>query len=159
MISPPITVNNKHVEEVETFKLLGVTISERISFAPPPHVNNMVTSARQKILTLAAPAWYPFIRQSDTLQLKGAQGLALGIILPNAHSYAARLKTCNLTELCELLSNTCKLYADKVQMTQSHPCHYFIPPRQSKARRHSERLRDRSICSGNTKLSSSYSTH
>jgi len=36
MISSLITVNNECIEEVETFKLRGVTISEHISFALPP---------------------------------------------------------------------------------------------------------------------------
>ena len=160
---PPITINDNEIETVETFRLLGVIIDTRLSFAA--HVENLVNTCRSKchgltkmkrygvakrnlihayqanilsVAKYAAPAWFPYITNNSKEHLETIQRLALKIIYPELESYEQRLTISKLERLADDLEMMCILYAQK-----KADMHQNVLPKKDPEIRRSKRLSSR----------------
>ena len=162
--TPPTTeairIDQIEIEDVDSFRLLGVTLDTHITFAP--HVENITGTCRSKchgltkmkrygvdknslvlayranilsVVKYAAPAWYPYVTENSKLQLESIQKLALKIIYPEMDHYEQRLYAAKLEKLNDDLEMTCIIYTQK-----KADIHCDVLPKSKPQQRRSQRL-------------------
>ena len=149
-----ITINNKLVERVDKFKLLGVFISADLSW--DSHVNYIVTKASKRlycirilvhigipaddiiliycsivrsVLEYACPVWHPGLTQKQSKDIERIQKRCLSMIFPNL-KYTESLQCSGLERLD---TRRDKLTNDLFCQIKepSHILHEIIPQRNS----------------------------
>jgi hypothetical protein len=156
-----ITINGTPVKENPTTQLLGVTYDNHMKFSV--HVDNTIIKSKPafhalvnlrkagvgeiglgqfykarvlSVLSYAAPRWYPFINKHEKEKLEKYQRLCLRIISPQLEQYSDRLAHLGVVEINTLLETVCLRYVSKIQHTEDHVLHSYIPGRISQ---HSQR--------------------
>lgn len=152
---PELRIDGIDIEHVSTFKLLGVHISNDMSWNE--HVDQITKKANKRIFYLrhlkraglstedlimyyqtvirpileyASPVWHFGLTNELTKIIEQSQKRSLKIIYPELEYNQA----CELTKL-ELLSDrrlkTCKQLFDKVANDNDHKLYHLLPPRQN----------------------------
>ena len=147
---PPLTLNNTIIDRVSTFKLLGVLLTDTLSW--DENTNALLAKSAPRIyylkqlrrsgmedvdllvfykaiirpvLEYACPVWHPGLTKAQSDIIEGIQRRSLRIIYPSL-SYQEALTTCNLQTLGERREEICrKLFKD--MCNKDHKLHYLLP--------------------------------
>jgi hypothetical protein len=160
----PVVIEDTVLDEVDSFKLLGVTVDSKLSFKP--HVESVVSKARRcshvivvlkrqgidtktlvsaylsrvrSVLTYAAPAWFSMAGVGLQDKIISVERLCLKIILPEKDTYEERLDVLRITPIAEFISNLCLKMWKKVEAYPEHPLHTKLNSVCRQNRRYSTR--------------------
>jgi hypothetical protein len=156
----PITMQNSNIERVTTFKLLGVTINNQLTWQE--HVHNICQKASQRlyfltllrragidpmdiikvycsivrsVLEYAAIIWHPGLTCQQSSVIEHIQKRALKIAYPEL-SYETALQETNMERLDERREQQCLNFFKDIQCA-NHKLHHYLPqnPSQRQLRR------------------------
>ena len=143
-----ILLGEVELEEVNTFKLLGVTVDYHLTFQH--HAETVISKARRtsysvivlkrqgldtktllnvylsrvrSILTYAAPAWFAFINKYIRDKIIGVEKLCVKIILPEKDTYEERLADLGIPPVREFIDSLCLKLLNRIEETPAHPLH------------------------------------
>ena len=146
-----ITIDGQQIEQVDSAKLLGLTISDDLSWET--HVNNITKKANQRLFMLrllrraqvsmeqlltiytsrirpvleyACQVWHPGLIKGQTDLIESVQKRALRIIMPDA-SYELALEIAELPSLAQRRKDLCIKLFDEIKC-ESHKLHHLLPP-------------------------------
>ena len=147
---PPVTINNTAIERTETFKLLGVVLSNKLDWSdhceylhtkgsqrlyllvllrpagvPDHDILRIYTSMIRSVLEYAAPVWHTSLSQEQSERLESVQKRALRVVYPDL-SYRRALSLTGMQTLHQRREDTAREFF--VQLLQpGHKLHYLLP--------------------------------
>lgn len=150
IVMRPICIGSHQVEEVESFKLLGVIISEDLKWkkhveyiiakaskrlyalrllkranVPSQHILKVYISNVRSVLEYAAPVWQDISQQlSDALE--SIQKRALKIILPGS-TYSQVLSQMDIPTLKSRRDLLCQKLIAEMRNNPNHPISFLLP--------------------------------
>ena len=158
---PTLEINGQEIEKVGQAKLLGVTISNDLSWEA--HINAITAKASQRLFFLrilqrakvsvdkmlaiycsivrpvveyVCQVWHGGLTKEQTDTIENIQERALHIIMPDA-SYEQAMQIANLTTLSSRRVELCKMLFVKIQ-NENNRLHHLLPP----VKKHSHDIRD-----------------
>ena len=147
---PPVTISNTAIERTETFKLLGVVLSNKLDWSdhceylhtkgsqrlyllvllrragvPDHDILRIYTSMIRSVLEYTAPVWHTSLSQEKSERLESVQKRALHVVYPDL-SYRRALSLTGMHTLHQRREDTAKEFF--VQLLQpGHKLHYLLP--------------------------------
>ena len=147
---PPVTINNTAIERTESFKLLGVVLSNRLDWSdhceylhskcsqrlyllvllrragvPDHDILRIYTSMIRSVLEYAAPVWHTSLSQEQSERLESVQKRAFRIVYPDL-SYRRALSLTGMQTLHQRREHIARGFF--VQMLQpNHKLHHLLP--------------------------------
>ena len=149
-----IRIQDSNIEQVSSFKLLGVTINDQLTWQD--HVQNICKKAAQRlyflillkragitpkdiikvyisivrsILEYAAVIWHPGLTKQQTLTVEHIQERALRIAYPEK-TYEDALSEAGIENLETRRENMCAKFFQDIQQI-SHPMYKYLPPERT----------------------------
>ena len=147
---PAVTIDGKAIERTETFKLLGVLLSDNLNWGP--HVEYLLSKCSQRIYLLvlqkragvadrdilniftamirsvveyACPVWHTSLTKEQSSQLESVQRRALQVVYPDL-SYRRALQAAELQTLHQRREDMSRAYFQEM-MKPSHKLNYLLP--------------------------------
>ena len=152
-----ITINNQQIETVNTFKLLGVILNDKLTWddhvhyivgkaakrlyflrllkranVPSEQIIRVYESTVRSVLEYAAEVWHPGLSQTHAQQIEHIQKRALRIALPT-HDYSSALSSTNMLTLNERREEICRNWFTNICNT-SHPLNHLLPEKRTNTR-------------------------
>ena len=151
---PVLTLSDQPVERVDSFKLLGVCISDNLSWKD--HVAKTVKKASKRlyflcvlkraglepsellkvyvamirsVLEYGCEIWHPGLTKQSKDELEHVQERALRIAFPNL-SYIDALSVWGLSDLVTRRESLCKSFHTKI-IDNNHVLHKYLPEKKS----------------------------
>ena len=148
----PILINGKELEIVNSAKLLGVTITNDLSwnahvngvvkkaskrvyfliqlkraFVPPKHLGLFYTCCIRSVLDYAIPVFYYSLPNYLRHDLERVQKRALSIIYPNL-DYDDALSEMNIPSLADHHQTICEALFNDIRQDKDHRLYKLLPP-------------------------------
>ena len=146
-----IVIENKTLEKVDTIKVLGVMINDRLNWSE--HVNFITAKATRRlyflvlllragtpkqdvlqvyfsvirsVLEYASEVWHGGLTQELSDKIEHIQKRAVKLIFPEA-AYDEACETHSIPSLCDRRKEKCKKLFNDIQRPQ-HKLHHLLPP-------------------------------
>ena len=156
-VFPPISIDGQHLERVSEFKLLGVWISQALTWEK--HVSELTKKASQRlyflrllkrsglrtndlrmyyvsvirpVLEFASEVWHPGLTKEQCGLIERCQRRALNIICPDLDYQEANMSILNLTTLETRRMETCKRLFHQI-VNGHHKLSRLLPVRRVSA--------------------------
>ena len=147
---PAVTIDGQPIDRVSSAKLLGITLSDTLSWEE--HINNICSKGSQRlyflcllrragvvpndilhvykasvrpILEYASEVWAKHLTEAQSNSIEAIQRRGLAIIYPD-QSYRNALKIAKIETLANRRDNACRKFFAKIQNPE-HKLHYLLP--------------------------------
>lgn len=149
-----LTISDQSIETVESAKLLGVTVSDDLTWekhiltilkkanskvyylvmlkrfgAPIPHMLKVYNSHIRSVLEYACQVWHPGLNKGQSDMLESIQERALKIIFSKSE-YTNNLEAAKMTTLKNRRLKLCKTLFSQIQNV-NHKLHHLLPETKS----------------------------